>query len=246
MTTTIEIYSVDEAIIKDKDKETTVNSVSQFLRDIIKGTCSLSLHQVKSIELLSEKLPDSLLILIMELDRLLDNIESVQNSLNKQVKWMTESNFQCSANCKECCASTYYFPSELDDLPEEIIQVLIQDEEGKWNISQKDEDPRCIFFSEDNAYNCSIHQYRPLRCRIYPFFPIIHQDQILIYRESHIRMKNEDKAIKNWDCPGIKGEQLEKDLFENIISDFVKKSLELPLVASVLCVNPKRVLKINS
>ncbi|MFX0205977.1 MAG: YkgJ family cysteine cluster protein [Candidatus Hodarchaeota archaeon] len=108
--------------------------------------------------------------------------------------------FSCVLGCHQCCGYAYFLPSELEKLPFSIKQNLIL-KGDKYEITKKD--GRCFFFEweTDNDFYCTIHEFRPIRCRIYPYFPLIVDKRIVITLEPALKMLKDKGHIKS--CPGI-------------------------------------------
>ena len=71
---------------------------------------------------------------------------------------------------------------------------------------------RCAFYKANLDLFCSIYDHRPLRCRIYPYFPVIVDGRIIITMEPAMKMKEASNTKKL--CPGIG--KVEKDLKTSI------------------------------
>ena len=73
--------------------------------------------------------------------------------------------------------------------------------DGKYEIVRKE--GRCIFYhaNSEKEFFCSIYEMRPLRCKIYPYFPLIVNQRVVITLEPALKMKNHSTQIKT--CPGI-------------------------------------------
>lgn len=69
------------------------------------------------------------------------------------------------------------------------------------------EDGSCIFLQEDGK--CSVHEYKPLVCRFYPFVYYVKEN-------GEIGIDVNEKAIK--ECPGLimDGEPIDKTIVENL------------------------------
>ena len=86
--------------------------------------------------------------------------------------------FECQAGCVCCCVNTLFFPSEVEGLPAEVRacltlrQGLIQPQRRSPGV--------CVFFDEGSPWHCRIFQHRPLRCRLYPYLPLISDEGIVI------------------------------------------------------------------
>lgn len=107
--------------------------------------------------------------------------------------------FSCQQTCQKCCGYTYYLPSEIQRLNNRIKTELRQSNNEMYEINTKN--GRCIFYNPGNEFYCSIHNLRPLRCRIYPYFPVIVDHAIIITLEPALKMKNTTNLSKQ--CPGI-------------------------------------------
>lgn len=120
--------------------------------------------------------------------------------------------FSCIKECKKCCGYTYFLFTEVHTLPMEIRDNLIL-REDRYEVSLQNK--RCIFYKEsERGYYCTIHSYRPLRCRIYPYFPLIVDQRIIITLEPAIKMLKDTKQPK--ECPGIgtNGKNLQETIEE--------------------------------
>lgn len=107
--------------------------------------------------------------------------------------------FSCQQTCQKCCGYTYYLPSEIQKLSNRIKTELRQSNNEMYEINTNN--GRCIFYNPGNEFYCSIHNLRPLRCRIYPYFPVIVDHRIIITLEPALEMKNTSNLSKQ--CPGI-------------------------------------------
>jgi Fe-S-cluster containining protein len=146
------------------------------------------------------------------------------------------SEFSCIPGCQECCGYTYFLFSELTKLPDKLKEQLIFNE-GKYEVITKDD--RCAFYQASDDYFCSIHEYRPLRCRIYPYFPLIVDKRVIITLEPALKMKN-TKNDKQRSCPGIGVEDRPlKQIIDNCLS-FLEKLNEVPeLLSTVILAGDK-------
>jgi hypothetical protein len=90
----------------------------------------------------------------------------------------TPQKFGCQAGCVCCCVTTLFFPSEVKGLPAEVRahltlrQGLIRPVRRPPGV--------CVFFDEQTSWHCAILEQRPLRCRLYPYLPIITEDAVVI------------------------------------------------------------------
>lgn len=253
----ISIFSDTLAYIREnKTDNEKITSVFKFLKSLETSTNKCyNLNEFSKIELSTKNLSDNLVKQVIKIDKLIDALLEIELSLKNEIIWKTSSNFKCVPFCGNCCAYSYYLPSELAKLDDKIRSKLFKEREGMWKISQIDNKSRCTFFSLENdkienQYGCQIHNYRPIRCKIYPFFPIVNNNQILIYLEDQIRMKEEPSDFDNsndedYSCPGLL-ESIDCKLYiEKTVKEYIEMCLELPLLAKTLVVNPKYVIRDN-
>ena len=131
-------------------------------------------------------------------------IRSLRKALNQPylLDFSLESifaHFSCIEKCIECCSYTYFLPDEISSLSNKIYQQLTITDDGKYEVQRTE--GRCVFFDETGPYLCTIHNHRPLRCRIYPLFPVIVNDRIVITFEPALKMLDQDGVGNN--CPGF-------------------------------------------
>ncbi|MHA1169782.1 MAG: YkgJ family cysteine cluster protein, partial [Candidatus Hodarchaeales archaeon] len=108
----------------------------------------------------------------------------------------------CIKGCSKCCGYAYYLPKELETLPGKITEQLTN-KGGVHEISR--EKGRCIFYDgsgKEGEFYCTVHPKRPIRCRIYPYLPVIVNKRIVITLEPAVRMLNTVEGDHH-DCPGI-------------------------------------------
>lgn len=254
------IISENLALIRENNKDIEkIKTIKEFLISLEKNENNkYFLHEFSEIKLSTNKLSDELVNQVMLMDKIIDALFEIKQALNNEINWKTSSNFQCIPNCSHCCAYSYYLPPELTNLDNKIKSKLFIEKEGMWKIPQDGSNKRCSFFKiekanmSNNQYGCEIHHNRPLRCHIYPFFPIIYKNQIHIYREEQIRMKNDlhslsadNKNTIDYSCPGLLESVDIKLEMENNIKNYIKGCLEVPLLAKTLVVNPNLVIKSN-
>ncbi|MHA1971858.1 MAG: YkgJ family cysteine cluster protein [Candidatus Hodarchaeales archaeon] len=110
--------------------------------------------------------------------------------------------FQCLKGCSECCGYTYLSASEYGALEKPNIKKhFLKNKNGIYEVERVE--GRCYFYNRKNRdYYCEIHDNRPLRCRIYPYFPIIVEGRVVITLEPALKMKNHSSNV-NTNCPGI-------------------------------------------
>lgn len=140
--------------------------------------------------------------------------------------------FSCVLGCHQCCGYAYFLPSELEHLPFNIKQNLVL-KEDKYEVIKKD--GRCKFYdnkSESSSF-CTIYESRPIRCRIYPYFPLIVERRIVITLELAVKMLK-DKNYRG-SCPGIgnQGKPLKYTIRDCIV--FLEKLSDSPsLLATII------------
>ena len=112
----------------------------------------------------------------------------------------------------------FYFPSEVDRLPDTIKEALIHKGEPPVIVPKPLEgvEGTCAFFNRNNDAHCSIFPHRPLRCRLYPYLPLVERDHITIVLDPFL-MRMKPLAP----CFGInKGSHVSSNL-ENLARKFV-------------------------
>ncbi|MFX1282766.1 MAG: YkgJ family cysteine cluster protein [Promethearchaeota archaeon] len=142
------------------------------------------------------------------------------------------SKFFCLPGCKQCCGYSYFLPAEVINLPNNITKKLTLKKDGKYDIARLN--GRCIFYNSDNELFCSIYNCRPLRCKIFPYFPLIVDQRIVITLEPALKMKNESTQVKT--CPGVgkSGKPLKASI-ANCLS-FLKKLTDVPTLLSTVVI----------
>ncbi len=144
--------------------------------------------------------------------------------------------FSCQNGCKNCCGYAYFLPAELSQITEEIKGSLNKSEKGMYEI--KKSNGRCSFYDPIKEFYCSIYNFRPLRCRIYPYFPVIVDERIIITMEPALRMENSSNNKKQ--CPGIgkKEKQLKQTIDECIL--FLKYLKDTPKLLETVILTGER------
>ena len=153
------------------------------------------------------------------------------------------ANFVCMADCSKCCGYAYFLPSEVEVLPEEV-RTHLSLKNDKFSIATKS--GRCIFYeTNDEGWFCSIHELRPLRCRIYPYFPCIVDGKIMITLEPALRMLNDEEKIKK-QCPGLgqAGKPLPKTISDCLL--FLRKTDTAPAILATMIMDTARFNKIRN
>ncbi|MFW9777570.1 MAG: YkgJ family cysteine cluster protein [Candidatus Heimdallarchaeota archaeon] len=153
------------------------------------------------------------------------------------------ANFSCIDQCSKCCGHAYYLPSEVENLPDHIKEHLtLKNERYLINVRSR----RCTFFQpNDKGFFCSIHRYRPLRCRIYPYFPVIVNEKVIITLETALKMLGDDDGrLKR--CPGLsrEGKPLQQTIRDCLL--FLKESRSSPSILSTLIMDCNAFHKIRS
>ena len=152
------------------------------------------------------------------------------------------SKFSCLSMCHNCCGYGYFLPTEVKNLPNIMKNKLILKKDGKYDILRHN--GRCVFYNTNNEFFCSIYDHRPLRCKIYPYFPLIVDQRIVITLEPALKMKNDTTQIKT--CPGIGilGKPL-KDTKKDCLS-FLKKLYDVPTLLSTIVLDSEAFSKIRN
>ncbi len=152
------------------------------------------------------------------------------------------SKFSCQSGCQECCGYAYFLPAEISKLPEKIRCKLIKSSDGMFDIRRNS--GRCVFYDSTMIFFCSIYEYRPLRCQIYPYFPLIVDGKIIITMEPALKMKNSLDEVKH--CPGIaiKGKSLKQSINECIV--FLKYLNDVPKLLSTIVLSGEAFSKIRN
>ncbi|KXA97156.1 hypothetical protein AKJ37_03645 [candidate division MSBL1 archaeon SCGC-AAA259I09] len=79
-------------------------------------------------------------------------------------------------------------PSEIEDLPGRVKDKLRRKSSGPFEVIapeplREGENHTCCFFDKGSALHCSIHEHRPMKCRLYPFLPLVVGGKIEIFAE---------------------------------------------------------------
>ncbi|NHJ02614.1 MAG: YkgJ family cysteine cluster protein [Candidatus Heimdallarchaeota archaeon] len=138
--------------------------------------------------------------------------------------------FRCIDGCTNCCSYTYFLPNEITPLPRYILHQLNEIKDGRFEVSRNNK--RCIFFNESTQFHCTIHKNRPLRCRIYPLFPLIVENRIVITFEPALKMLNQDGDRNSCLGIGVKGDSLQSMIDDCII--FIKSLKSVPALLSTI------------
>ncbi len=134
--------------------------------------------------------------------------------------------FQCESGCIHCCLQPFYFPSEVNHLPDTIKNALVYKGDPHVTMPKHLEniEGTCTFFKKNRDTHCGIFPHRPLRCRLYPYLPLIEKNRITIVLEPFLKPS---KGLAP--CFGInKGSNISSNI-ENLARKFV---------AHILCEYP--------
>ena len=176
------------------------------------------------------------------------------------IKWhkTTPKLFECEKGCMCCCDRAFFFPSEVELLPEKIVKSLAirctkcltfnsihatrcqkcglkltESEEitpGIYTPKPFKGQSGCVFFNPLKAFHCTIHKYRPMKCKLYPFQPLIDRDltSIVIICEAftHIYEREQGKHAEWFRCYGLyKGQNVQSSI-KKLSRTFLNKVFE--------------------
>ncbi|MGA2237984.1 MAG: YkgJ family cysteine cluster protein [Candidatus Bathyarchaeia archaeon] len=147
------------------------------------------------------------------------------------IEWhrTTPRRFKCDPACTCCCLNPFFFPSEVDLLPEDIRKRLttrsLSLALGKIELQAEVFAPKplvegnsktCIFFDPNSSKHCTIYRERPLRCRLYPYCPLIVAERIVIVAEPFLNIFDRDGSVPRWyRCHGLgKGDDVTRPVEE--------------------------------
>jgi hypothetical protein len=139
----------------------------------------------------------------------------------------TPKNFQCEAGCHCCCGSAFYYPSEIPLLSRQLkMQLDPVDKYGtvmlKWCQPNG-----CQFNLGKNGYSCAVNGQEPIRCQMYPYWPIIVRNKIVIMAEPLCDIfDTSTKTVSPLKlCYGLgKGQDVSKRI-ERIARNFLEKRI---------------------
>lgn len=179
------------------------------------------------------------------------------------IKWhpTTPKYFRCAPGCFCCCAINFFLPSEMKQLPSDITRnigiycakcrktnVLDATFCSNCGVPLKigmncvyrakpfNEDFGCIFFRPKQKLHCSIHQHRPLRCKLYPYMPFLSGEdaqelEIVILAEPLTEVfRKEETPEKEWmRCYGLgQGKNVEEEIKRLSREFLLKLCQEMP------------------
>jgi len=105
----------------------------------------------------------------------------------------TPRNFECQQGCFKCCSMCWFNADELSKLPSKYHPSI----DGNL-IRTKNE--KCVFYDSNRAFRCTLREYRPLRCKIYPFEPILDTSRNSIVILAHDVMIWGGKPVEEPSC----------------------------------------------
>ncbi len=158
--------------------------------------------------------------------------------------------FECQPGCVCCCVATLVFPSEAETMPEEIRDSLTW-RQGFLRIPRRPPGV-CIFFDESTPQHCGIFQDRPLRCRLYPYLPLVTREGIVIVADPLATVSFPETDSPAWyRCYGLgRGanvetsvEKMSRDFLERVIQEYPGLLADLCVEDVDKCINPKEVEK---
>lgn len=150
---------------------------------------------------------------------------------NAKIVWhpLTPHNFQCEGGCVCCCGPTFYFDSELGHLPGNILNNLVEDSETGTIHPEFSEG--CCFHTKLQKigctdYGCLINGFEPLRCKLFPFWPVIVKDKIIIMAEDILDVFTRDAPNPYYRCFGLgKGPDITEKI-EKLSREFIIKIIQ--------------------
>jgi hypothetical protein len=149
----------------------------------------------------------------------------------------TPRNFECQPGCLCCCVATLFFPSEAEKCPVEIQNGL----EWRQGFIRAGRRPSgiCMFFDEDASQHCTIFGHRPLRCRLYPYLPLITNEGIVIIADPLFTVSLPESDLPTWyRCYGLGcGPNVEAPIAQMSRDFLIHVADEYPQLMDTLCVD---------
>jgi Fe-S-cluster containining protein len=164
-------------------------------------------------------------------------LPTVKELKEMKIAWhpTTPTRFRCMPWCCCCCAEPWFLPSEAGNLPLEIrdklrIKTALQ---GRIKIIapkpfREGREGSCCFFDKKSAHHCLIHPYRPIKCKLYPFFPIVTGTEIIIFAEPFLDIrepprKKAGEETPPWlNCYGLgQGKHVDKKEIKKLALDYI-------------------------
>ncbi len=165
----------------------------------------------------------------------------------------TPRRFECQPGCVCCCVNTMFFHGEAERLPFEMAAYLF---ERNGLVRPRQRPPGvCAFFDAHRPTHCTIPQYRPLRCRLYPYLPVISGDSIVIVADPLCTVTWSETDHPDWfRCYGlgrgpsveVQVEEMSREFLRRIVAehpDIAKAHLCVPDVDALI--NAKEVDKVR-
>jgi len=121
---------------------------------------------------------------------------------------MTERKFTCTRGRCICCSHPYFDPEELDALPQTVWENTIPHPEYAkirvplplGNVAY--DGSCCHVESDGERFGCAIHGVRPVRCRVYPFFPVFdpEKERVVVLNETMTQVHNATGRCEGLGC----------------------------------------------
>ncbi len=162
----------------------------------------------------------------------------------------TPRHFQCQPGCVCCCTATLFFPSEAEKCPVEI-QDALEWREG-FVRSVRRPPGVCAFFDDQSPHHCSIFEHRPLRCKLYPYLPLITSEGIVIIADPLCTVSFPDTNLPDWyrcyglGCgPNVRAsiEQMSRDFLIHVVDEYPQLMHTLAISEVEQYLNPKEIRK---
>jgi Fe-S-cluster containining protein len=139
----------------------------------------------------------------------------------------TPTNFKCIENCGGCCTTCYFFNEEYLNLPKKYHNYIYKTSYDRYQV--KSINNRCVF---SNPKGCHIQPFKPIRCKIYPYFFVVDETQKCIYvmvqsfSDWPNIMIDYDPEMCSTLCPGLfNGPDITKEI-SNLARPFLRRLLQ--------------------
>jgi hypothetical protein len=148
----------------------------------------------------------------------------------------TPRNFECQPGCVCCCTATLFFQSEADKCPAEM-QAGLEWRQGFLRARRRPPGV-CVFFDENTPQHCQVFEHRPLRCRLYPYLPLITDEGIVIVADPFCTVSFPETDFPDWyRCYGLGCGPNVQPSIEQMSREFLGQVLEeYPQLLDTLCV----------
>jgi hypothetical protein len=114
----------------------------------------------------------------------------------------TPPNFECRPGCLCCCRTTILLKGEVSRISKKSKDSLIY-HDGVW-MTKLRFPGMCLFFNSTSALHCKIFEDRPLRCKLYPYVPLIVDKAIWIFAEPFLDLFAVESCSPLWHrCYGL-------------------------------------------